>query len=208
MSFRYQQGSTLLPIVTPDWAYKKYEWARNDDGSLKTLIQKFELHKGQDRTQLLAYFDAKTNTSYINGLGNDKTWVIAPGLILLRMRTVQGTLQIDFDVNAPATVPDIAPPVLTVPNSFTLEATSAAGAPATFNVSALDAVDGLVPVVCTAVAGSVFPLGTTTVGCSAADLSGNVAQRSFTVTVRDTTPPVLMLPAPILVQPTSAAGAV
>src|SRR5207247_9673192 len=128
---------------------KKYEWARNDDGSLKTLIQKFELHKGQDRTQLLAYFDAKTNTSYINGLGNDKTWVIAPGLILLRMRTAHGALQIDFGINAPEPVPDIAPPVLTVPTSFTLEATSAAGAPSTLTVSVLDAVDGLLPELCT-----------------------------------------------------------
>ncbi len=42
--------------------------------------------------------------------------------------------------------------------------------------------------------GDVFPVGTTTVTCTAQDAAGNPATCSFTVTVQDTTPPVLICP--------------
>jgi hypothetical protein len=46
-------------------------------------------------------------------------------------------------------------------------------------------------VICNPPSGSTFPIGTTTVPCSATDASGNTATGSFTVTVRDTTPPTI-----------------
>jgi hypothetical protein len=48
-------------------------------------------------------------------------------------------------------------------------------------------------VVCTPASGSLFPLGTTLVRCTAA-ADGQSGSATFTVTVRDTTPPVLTLP--------------
>jgi hypothetical protein len=99
----------------------------------------------------------------------------------------------------PVNVGDKEPPVILVPLPITAEATSPAGAAVTYSVVAIDNFDGPVPVVCAPLSGSTFALGTTTVNCSAHDAAGNVGTASFTVTVRDTTPPVLHLPAPITV---------
>jgi hypothetical protein len=85
--------------------------------------------------------------------------------------------------------PDTTPPVLTLPANMIAAATSPAGATVTFAASAVDAVDGPVPVTCVPPSGGTFPRGTTTVTCSASDKSGNVATGSFTVTVNDVTPP-------------------
>jgi hypothetical protein len=90
------------------------------------------------------------------------------------------------------TVGDTVPPVITVPGNITAEATSASGAVVTYTVSAVDAVDGPVDVVCSPLSGSTFALGTTTVTCSAHDLAGNIATATFTVTVQDTTPPQVL----------------
>lgn len=48
---------------------------------------------------------------------------------------------------------------------------------------------------CAPSSGSSFPLGSTTVTCTAADPSGNTGSSSFAITVQDTTPPTLDLPA-------------
>jgi len=53
-----------------------------------------------------------------------------------------------------------------------------------------------------------FPVGTSTVSCSATDGSGNTSTGSYTVTVQDLTAPRLTLPADITVPATSASGAV
>ena len=75
-------------------------------------------------------------------------------------------------------------PVLVV-TSQTVEATSSAGAVATFAPTAVDLVDGAVAVSCDAGSGDVFPFGPTTVGCTASDAAGNVTlSPSITVTVQ------------------------
>jgi HYR domain len=107
-------------------------------------------------------------------------------------------------------VVDTTPPVVTVPGPITAEATSGAGAKVTFTgVSATDIVDGTIATVtCVPPSGSTFPLGATSVTCSATDSHGNTGTASFTVTVRDTTPPVVTVPGPITAEATSPAGAV
>jgi hypothetical protein len=87
------------------------------------------------------------------------------------------------------------PPPPGDPYDITAEATGATGAVVMFNLG-LD--DGGRPITCVPSAG-LFPLGATIVGCSAGI--------SFTVTVVDTTPPVLMLPPETTLHATSAAGA-
>ncbi|MDH4142509.1 MAG: HYR domain-containing protein, partial [Chloroflexota bacterium] len=59
---------------------------------------------------------------------------------------------------------------------------------------------------CVPASGSTFPLGATTVTCSATDAAGNTGQATFTVTVVDTTPPVVTVPADITTEAASAAG--
>lgn len=91
-----------------------------------------------------------------------------------------------------------------------LEATSAAGAIATYASPAThDAVDGNGTATCAPASGSTFALGASTVTCSATDAHGNVATPvSFQVTVHDTTPPTIDIPAAIdHVEATGPAGA-
>ncbi|MBZ5567463.1 MAG: HYR domain-containing protein [Acidobacteriia bacterium] len=91
------------------------------------------------------------------------------------------------------TVQDTTPPAITgVPANLTLEATGPSGAVAAWSLpTAADLVDGPALVTCAPASGSTFPLGSTTVVCSAADTHGNKSTRSFSVTVQATTPPVI-----------------
>jgi HYR domain-containing protein len=98
-------------------------------------------------------------------------------------------------------VVDTVKPVVTVPANVTKEATSASGASFTYSASATDNADPNVTATCSVPANTMsfpvtttFALGTTTVTCTATDFSGNVGSASFTVTVVDTTKPVLTLP--------------
>jgi hypothetical protein len=88
---------------------------------------------------------------------------------------------------------DTTPPVLTVPADFTVTTGSAGGATVTYSASATDNVDGAITPSCSPASGSTFPVGATTVTCTATDAHSNTAQKTFTVTVVlvDTTPPVL-----------------
>jgi hypothetical protein len=101
------------------------------------------------------------------------------------------------------TVQDTTAPTLSLPSNRTEEATGPNGAAVSFNATANDIVDGSITPTCDAASGDTFPLGTTTVHCTAADAHGNSSSGSFDVTVQDTTGPVLSLPANITKQATS-----
>ncbi|MGS0684532.1 HYR domain-containing protein [Nakamurella sp. GG22] len=105
------------------------------------------------------------------------------------------------------TVLDTTAPTVSVPANITKEATSAAGATATFSASASDTVDGAVAATCDPAPGSTFPLGTTTVICSATDKAGNTGTDGFTVTVQDTTAPAVTVPADEVAEATGPNGA-
>lgn len=102
---------------------------------------------------------------------------------------------------------DTTPPTLSVPSDMTAEATGPSGAAVAYIASATDAVDGPITPTCTPTSGSTFALGTTAVNCSATDKAGNTASGGFNVTVRDTTPPTVTVPADIVTGPTGPAGA-
>jgi hypothetical protein len=88
---------------------------------------------------------------------------------------------------------DTEAPLLQLPADLTAEATSAGGAAVTYTAGATDIGDPSPSVSCTPASGSTFPLGATTVSCTASDAAGNQADGSFTVSVVDTTAPVLSL---------------
>lgn len=105
------------------------------------------------------------------------------------------------------TVVDTTAPVVTV-TPVTVEATSPDGAAVAYTATAVDLVDGTVPVTCTPAPGSVFPLGVSEVECEAVDAAGNWAvTRHGGITVVDTTAPTLSVPGSLTVTATSAAGA-
>ncbi len=105
------------------------------------------------------------------------------------------------------TVQDTTDPIVTVPANITTEATSASGATVNFSASATDIVDGALTTTCTPASGSTFAIGTTTVNCSATDANSNTGSNSFTITVQDTTDPIVTVPANIITEATSASGA-
>ena len=106
------------------------------------------------------------------------------------------------------TVQDTTPPVVTVPANMNVAATGAGGAVVTYTASAVDAIDPTPTLVCAPPSGSTFPLGTTTVTCIATDDSGNSASASFTITVKDSTPPTLTVPGDMTSEATGPGGAV
>jgi M6 family metalloprotease-like protein len=106
-------------------------------------------------------------------------------------------------------IADITPPVVTVPANMTVEATGPGGRVVSFTATATDAVAPPNPVVtCALPSGSTFPLGLNTVTCSATDAAGNTGTNSFTINVHDTTPPVVTVPANMIVEATGPTGRV
>lgn len=87
----------------------------------------------------------------------------------------------------PVTVRDTTAPTITVPADITVDPTSASGAPVTYSVWGSDSVSGPVTSSCSPPSGSTFPIGTTTVTCSARDAAGNLGTGTFKVTVRPLT---------------------
>lgn len=86
------------------------------------------------------------------------------------------------------TVVDTTLPSIVCPPPQVLECTSG-GAKASYTAQAEDNC-GPVSVTCTPPPGATFPLGRTVVDCNAVDGSGNACGCGFTVSVRDTRPPV------------------
>jgi len=80
---------------------------------------------------------------------------------------------------------------ISVPANIVTEATGPSGAVVSFSTSATNSA-GTVPTTNTPASGSMFPLGTNTVTVTAT-ANGFTTNATFTVTVRDTTPPIISL---------------
>jgi hypothetical protein len=82
------------------------------------------------------------------------------------------------------TVRDVEAPTLTVPLDITVPATSPSGAVVNYQVFAADNV-AVTSLSCTRASGATFPIGPSSVTCTAADAAGNSTSRDFGVTVLD-----------------------
>jgi len=120
--------------------------------------------------------------------------------------SIPGSYTVNYDVsdaagNAAQTVSrtvivvDTTPPVLTIPADVTAEANAVLSTVDIGTVSAEDLVDGTVAV--TSDAPATFQLGLTVVTYTATDAAGNTVTAAQNVTVVDTTPPVLSVPADV-----------
>lgn len=97
-------------------------------------------------------------------------------------------------------------PTLSLPGAQSAEASGPAGAAVDYVASAHDS-SGALAAVCSPPSGSTFALGVTVVSCSATNGAGTVSG-SFQVTVRDTTPPTITVPAdPLEAEATGPKGA-
>jgi hypothetical protein len=91
---------------------------------------------------------------------------------------------------------DTQPPAITCPTNITVS--TDAGKPTAvvnFTINATDNCDGHLMATSVPPSGTAFPIGTNTVMATAVDSSGNSNTCSFTVTVRDTAPPVVTVTA-------------
>ncbi len=104
------------------------------------------------------------------------------------------------------TVADTTDPVVTVPADVSAEATAPLTPVDIGTATALDNIDGVITP--TASPSGPFPVGQTVVTWTATDAAGNFAQAFQTVTVTDTTAPVIAVPSDIVAEATSADGAV
>jgi hypothetical protein len=89
-------------------------------------------------------------------------------------------------------VEDTTPATLSLPAPISADATGSSGAAVSYSAAASDLVDGAVTTACAPASGSTFAVGPTTVHCSATDAHGNLADGTFTVTVRPPTRAVLL----------------
>jgi HYR domain len=98
-------------------------------------------------------------------------------------------------------------PELVVPADLTVEAQGPSGATVTFSASARGRDNAALPVDCNPPSGTRFPLGQTTVTCTAQDRPDEIAIRRFRVTVVDRTAPKLVVPTDIRVRTKDRKGA-
>lgn len=100
----------------------------------------------------------------------------------------EGTL--DFDV----TVEDTTPPAVTCPDTIQVLCAGTSGTLVTYQATATDLVDPSPEITFAPPSGSLFPVGTTQVTCTATDDEGNEGTCAFAVVVTDTMPPVISCP--------------
>jgi len=94
----------------------------------------------------------------------------------------QGMIVVPSGKTLSAYANDHTPPTLVLPATVVARGTSQSGGIVTFSVSATDP-DDTATTSCTPASGSFFPVGATSVGCTATDTAGNTATGSFLVIV-------------------------
>lgn len=100
-----------------------------------------------------------------------------------------------------------SPVTIDCPDNIITECTGPNGRVVNFRVTASSTAGAITGIQCVPPSGAAFPTGVTTVRCTALDTARNSATCTFTVTVRDTTPPLIYTPGPITVPCASVSGA-
>ena len=219
---RVFDSGDMIDLIVMSQHFSNFDDGRSDNkGSepegvtIATLGSQTYAFIGLERSHMVMMFDitnpaAPTYTTSFKRTGdlNPEGLVVVQAAdspngkpLLITASEASNTLTV-FEINDPAG------PVLTLPANIVAEATSAAGATVTYVASTVDAASGVATSNFAPASGSVFPLGITTVNASATDNAGNMATGSFTVTVADTTAPVVAAHGNVTVEATSAAGAV
>jgi hypothetical protein len=93
-------------------------------------------------------------------------------------------LDLAFTGGACPPTTDTTSPIIETPTSVVADADSPAGAVVSYTVSASDPDDAVVSLSCVPASGSTFPIGSTTVVCTATDAHGDSSTASFTVYVK------------------------
>ncbi len=100
VSFQYGNG----PVIKAPVNSKKFEWAVDKDGSLKTLHQNMTIGSGGSKREVQAMYDSKKNETTItdkpgeddDDRGRGEKKIVKPGLVLLKLGTSNGKLVINY----------------------------------------------------------------------------------------------------------------
>jgi len=101
-------------------------------------------------------------------------------------RTCSQPAQVPVSGPGTVVVDEIAPTISNVPAPIVMQATSAAGAVASYAMPTVSDDAPGATIACSSAAGSMFPVGTTTVTFTATDVAGLASSASFAVTVQVT----------------------
>ena len=109
------------------------------------------------------------------------------------------------------TYTDVTLPIITVPDNISSSSISESGMVITYtNTTATDNVAVTTGPTCDPTSGSTFPIGTTTVTCTASDAAGNTTTETFTVTLAytplDSEAPTITVPSTITLTTSNTAG--
>ena len=193
-------AGAFRPEWSPDGTKIAYDrdgfvWVMNADGSDQTqLLLGGRPAWSPDGSKIV--FDS-------NGLtapnGHDIFVMNADGTGLERLDMPVPASDLDPSWQRIASLPvDTTPPTLILPVSVAAEATGLEGAVVTYSATATDDTDPSPTVTCTPPSGATFPIGETTVACTAVDAAGNQATGSFAVIVSEpigepTIPPLVRI---------------
>lgn len=123
------------------------------------------------------------NTNYLPVTVSGSVNADAPGNYTLTYTATNNLGDVGMATRTVVVV-DTTPPTVICPPHTNVDLTSTAGTTVFFSAQAMDLCAGQVSVTSVPPSGSLFPVGTNTVVCSAVDGSGNGAQCSFTIVVR------------------------
>ena len=186
-------GSDVTSSITMDWAglgdvTSKFVYQKNGQtvkvvdvpaptSNSPTFVDVSSLSQGE-YTVFACLWNNHTGT--MSG-GDGGTWDNEPVTRFAESQT--------FNVISEDAVPseDAVKPVVIVPDNISIQTISNDEYTVTFSISATDDVDGNIIPICSSNSGSSFPIGLTTVTCTATDSMGNVGIGTFTVTIINTT---------------------
>jgi len=139
--------------------------------------------------------DLSTEDDFPFSWQSDESYVLAavPGTngVAIRVANYEAPDAVDnsagliyrIDIKYSEGVADTTPPVVTVPPIDPVNATGPDGAPVSYTATAYDDVDKTLIPTCDWASGSLFPIGDTTVTCTATAGAGLTGEASFEVTV-------------------------
>ena len=131
-------------------------------------------------TRALTVARSSDELSIFPSLSADGSFVAFGSLAPLLADDTNGAIDV---YGRPVAGGDSAAPALSLPGDLSVPATSPEGAVVEYTVTAEDDTDEDPAIACEPPSGSTFPIGDTTVDCTAKDAAGNEARGSFTVHV-------------------------
>lgn len=170
-------GTTFVSLVAPN-GWSTSTPAEGEGGTVSASIA--SLPPGS------AVFTLKVNVNQS----------LIAGTVISNSATVSSVSDIDDSNNTGTAMTTVnqVPPVINCPSNIIQSADSGqCSSVVNYTVTATDDF-GIPTVVCNPPSGTAFPVGTTTVNCTATDATGNSSTCSFTVNVNDTQPPSIVCP--------------